>query len=228
MKRRKITTAPRSSKQSKPTNLDLKKTLRHLYAPSKSISVVNIPPFPYLMIDGKGNPNTSQQYLQSIQSLYSLSYTIRAMNKEKNGNTFTVMPLEGLWTYEGQENPSFKLTEKDKDTFEWTLMIMQPDFVTGEIVDEAKERVRKKKSTPERLDDVRFETYEEGDAVQLMYIGAYDDEGPSVKKLHDYIEENGWKLDKRHHEIYLSDARKTAPERLRTVIRQPFDKEKKN
>ncbi|MEO1646491.1 MAG: GyrI-like domain-containing protein [Chloroflexota bacterium] len=203
-------------------NLDMKKTLKHLYKPSaKDISVVDVPSMSYLMIDGTGNPNTAERYQEAVSALYGLAYGIRALCKAQD-NVFTVMPLEGLWAYEGQEdNDTFLLTDADKDTFIWTLMILQPDFVTEALVEEAREIVRKKKS-PALLDDVRFEAYHEEDAVQIMYIGAYDDEGPTVKSLHDYITDKGWQLAKKHHEIYLSDPRKVAPEKLKTIIRQPF------
>lgn len=201
-------------------NLDLKKTLKHLYAPSaKSVSVVDVPPMNYLLIDGTGSPK-SQSYTDAVEALYPLAYGIRALSKSA-GDVYTVMPLEGLWSYEGQEKETFKLSEADKDTFVWTLMILQPDHITPEMVEEARAIVRKKKA-PIALDDVRFECYHEGESVQILHIGSYDDEGENVAKLHQHIKANGWKLGKKHHEIYLSDPRKVAPEKLKTVIRQPF------
>lgn len=203
-------------------NLDMKKTLKHLYNPStKEVSVVDVPEMSYLMIDGSGNPSTSEEYQQAIEALYPLAYGIRGICKA-NGQVFTVMPLEGLWAFEGQETANFQITEADKDTFTWTLMIIMPEFVTSDIVTEARDTVRKKKA-PTRLDDTRFETYHEGDAVQIMHIGPYKDEGPTVARLHRYMDDNGWTPGKPHHEIYLSDPRKTAPEKLKTVIRQPFE-----
>ena len=204
-------------------NLDLKKTLKHLYNPSaKEFSIVNVEPMNYLMIDGAGNPNTSERYRQALEALYPLAYGIRAMSKA-NGIVYTVMPLEGLWSFEGQEKETFHLTEADKDTFEWTLMILQPEHITEAMVEEARRTVRKKKA-PALLDEVRFENYHEGEAVQIMHIGSYDDEGDNVAKLHTTIKDNGWKIGKKHHEIYLSDPRKVAPEKLKTVIRQPFER----
>ncbi|MEO1287389.1 MAG: GyrI-like domain-containing protein [Chloroflexota bacterium] len=206
------------------SNLDLKKTLKHLYKPSSDeVSIVDVPTMSYLMIDGQGNPNTAEAYQNAVQALYGLAYGIRAMSKA-DGLTFTVMPLEGLWSFEGQEDQtSFKLTQADKDTFKWTLMILQPEHITAEIVEQARESVQKKKN-PTSLADVRFEHYTEGEAVQIMHIGSYDDEGDNVKRLHDTIIDNGWQLSKAHHEIYLSDPRKVAPEKLKTVIRQPFSR----
>jgi hypothetical protein len=121
-----------------------------------------------------------------------------------------------------QETRELKpLTPEDKANFSWTLMILQPEVVTESMVEEAREIARQKKN-PARLDDVRFETYHEGTAAQLLHIGSYDDETPTVMRIHDFILENGWQLHGKHHEIYLSDPRKTAPEKLKTVIRQPY------
>ncbi len=204
-------------------NLDMKKTLKHLYSPSaKEVSVVDIPTMNYLMLDGEGNPN-SEGYLEAVQALYGLAYGIRAISKA-TGQVFTVMPLEGLWSFEGQEESNFQITDADKDTFEWTLMLLQPEHITSEMVEQARDTVRKKKSLAP-LDSIRFEAYDEGEAVQIMHIGSYDDEGPTVARLHHYIEDNGWQLGKKHHEIYLNDPRKVAPEKLKTIIRQPFVRE---
>ncbi|MEQ8673651.1 MAG: GyrI-like domain-containing protein [Aggregatilineales bacterium] len=205
------------------TNLDMKKTLKHLYAPSaKDVSVVDIPPMHYLMIDGEGNPNSAPRYAQAVEALYGLAYTIRAIRKNA-GETFTVMPLEGLWALKGKHNPEINLTEADKDSFVWTLMVLQPESITPEIVEQARAIVNKKKDSPELVNEVRFEQYHEGEAVQIMHIGSYNDEGPNVARLHAHITDNGWKFgDNLHHEIYLNDPRKVAAEKLKTVIRQPF------
>jgi hypothetical protein len=201
---------------------DMKKTLKHLYAPSaKEVSVVDVPPMPYLMIDGAGDPNTAPEYEQAVEALYTLAYSIRGIRKDA-GDAFVVMPLEGLWVLPDQETRELKpLTPEDKANFSWTLMILQPEVVTESMVEEAREIARQKKN-PARLDDVRFETYHEGTAAQLLHIGSYDDETPTVMRIHDFILENGWQLHGKHHEIYLSDPRKTAPEKLKTVIRQPY------
>lgn len=205
------------------SNLDMKKTLKHLYKPSaKSVSVVDVPPMNYLMIDGEGNPSTSTDYEHAIQALYGLAYTIRGLSKEA-GTVFTVMPLEGLWAFEGQETANFVLTEADKDTFQWTLIILQPEHITAEMVATARDILREKKA-PVALDKVRFECYEEGSAVQILHIGSYDDEADNVRRLHEHIHENSWSIGKKHHEIYLNDPCKVAPEKLKTVIRQPFER----
>jgi len=202
-------------------SLDLKRTMKHLYAPSeKTVSVVTAGPLPYLMIDGEGDPNTSDQYVKAVQALYAVAYAIRFACKAA-GDVFTVMPLEGLWTLGRDPDVAFTLTSDDKETFTWTLMILQPEFVTDAILVSAVATARKKKN-PARLDEVRFEVYDEGEAVQIMHRGPYAAEGPTVATLHQHIEENGWSLAGIHHEIYLSDPRRVAPERMRTIIRQPF------
>jgi len=206
------------------SNLDMKKQLKHLYNPSsKAVSVVDIPRMNYLMIDGEGNPNTAEGYQESVVSIYKLAYGIRAICKS-NDNTFTVMPLEGLWHIKGQDAPpnDFNITLADKELFQWTLMIVQPDFVTADIVEQARETVMKKKDTPAKVTDVRFESYHEGEAAQILHIGSYEDETENVASIHQYIDENRWHVDKRHHEIYLNDPRKVEASKLKTVIRQPF------
>jgi hypothetical protein len=206
------------------SNLDMKKTLKTLYAPSaKAVSVVAVPPMNYLMIDGEGNPNTAQSYSQAVETLYGLAYAVRPISKDA-GDVYTVMPLEGLWSFKGEANEDFIITEADKDRFIWTMMILQPDHITPEMVAEAHEITRKKKPNL-LLHDVRFERYHEGEAVQIMHMGPYATEGPTVARLHQHIAENGWKLSGKHHEIYLSDPRKVAPEKMKTIIRQPFVRE---
>lgn len=202
-------------------NLDMKLTHKQLYAPSaKTVSVVDVPPMSYLMIDGAGNPNTAPRYSQAVEALYTLAYAVRAVRKAA-GEPFTVMPLEGLWAFKDAPNETFHLTETDKDRFIWTMMIVLPEGVTADIVAQARENARKK-NAPALLDDVRFERYHEGEAVQILHIGPYSAEGPTVARLHKYIEDNGWSLRATHHEIYLSDPRKVAPEKMKTIIRQPF------
>ena len=201
------------------TKLDLKKELKQFYNPSaKEVSTVNIPKMTFLMIDGFGDPNTSQLFKEAIEALYSLSYTLKFMAKKGQiGVDYAVMPLEGLWW--AKEMDSFI---EERSQWQWTLMIAQPDFITEKMVQEAKESVSKKKRDLPALSKVRFETYEEGEAVQIMHIGPFSAEGPAVAKLHEFIEVNNLELSGKHHEIYLSDFNKTAPEKLRTIIRQPF------
>jgi hypothetical protein len=199
--------------------IDFKKELKHLYKPSaKKVDVVEVPQLNYLMIDGEGDPNTSQSFQDAIDVLYSLSYVLKFMIKRgKIGIDYGVLPLEGLWW--ADDMSSFSV--EDKDGWKWTLMIMQPDLVTKEMVQKAIGQVRVKKN-PVSLPLVRFESFEEGKVAQIMHIGAFSEEGPTVNKAHSFIEESGSQRRGKHHEIYLSDIRRTAPEKWKTIIRQPM------
>lgn len=203
------------------TKRDYKKELKHLYAPSKKdFSVVTVPPLQFLMIDGRGNPNTTTAYSEAVETLYALSYTLKFMSKKDPGIDYVVMPLEGLWWV--PEMAEFSV--EDKDAWWWTSMIMQPDHITPEMVAAATEETRRKKN-PVALDRVRFETYHEGLSVQIMHIGPFADEAPTLERLHhEYIPANGYVMTGKHHEIYLSDPRRTAPEKLKTVLRQPVQR----
>lgn len=196
--------------------IDLKKELKHLYNPSKEIALVDVPEMNFLMIDGTGDPNTSQDYKDAIESLYAVSYTLKFMVKKEKVVDYVVMPLEGLWWTE----PMSQFTMENKDMWQWTAMIMQPEYVTEELFNRAVEQVQIKKNLPS-LSKIKFKSLYEGLSTQLMYIGPYSAEGPTIEKLHNFIEENGYELRGKHHEIYLSDPRRSAPEKLKTVIRQP-------
>jgi hypothetical protein len=198
--------------------LDLKKQLKHLYNPSKrEFSIVDVPSMSFVMIDGHGNPNTSQEYKDALTALYGLSYTLKFASKKQLGIDFTVMALEGLWWTEDME----EFSTDDKDSWLWTMMMMQPDHITAELVQQAREELTRKKDPPS-LPEVRFERYHEGLSAQIMYIGPYADEGPTIARLHDFIREAGYELHGKHHEIYVGDPRRTAPDKLKTVIRQPM------
>lgn len=197
--------------------VDLKKELKHLYNPStREVSVVDVPPMNFLMIDGAGDPNVSPEYQQAMEALFSLSYALKFRVKKETGVDYTVMPLEGLWW---TDDPT-QFSMSNKGIWKWTAMIMQPEYVTPELFEEVLAEVRRKKGLP-ALDRVRFETYHEGLSAQIMHIGPYAAEEPTVARLHRFIRDSGYELNGRHHEIYLSDPRRTAPERLRTVLRQP-------
>lgn len=201
------------------STIDLKKDYKHLYNQSaKEVSVVDVPPMNFLMIDGAGDPNVSVEYQQAMEALFSLSYTLKFRVKKITGVDYAVMPLEGLWW---TDNHSQLV---DKSLWKWTAMIMQPEFVTAELVAEALAEVREKKGLA-ALDRVRFETYHEGLSAQIMHIGPYDAEGPTIARLHSFIRESGYEPCGKHHEIYLSDPRRTAPEKLKTVLRQPVRKQ---
>ncbi len=197
---------------------DFKKLLRHLYMPSaRDFSVVDVPPMNFLMIDGAGDPNTASTWGQAMEALYAVSFTLKFMLKTDSGSDYVVPPLEGLW-WTGDMH-QFSLKAKDK--WQWTAMIMQPPAITSEAVAAAVRSVQEKKD-PIALPLLRFAEYHEGSSAQILYGGPYDDEAPVVAALHQFIADSGHELRGRHHEIYLSDPRRTAPERLRTVIRQPF------
>ena len=196
--------------------IDFKKELKHLYRPpSKKFTIVDVPQMNFLMIDGHGDPNNNPDYQAAVEALYAMAYSIKFAAKSQ-GVEYGVLPLEGLWWAEDVN----VFTLQNKDQWDWTMMIMQPDMVTGAMVEQARQDVARKK-TPSALTKLRFEAYQEGLSVQIMYFGAYADEGPTVAKMHSYIQECGYMPVGKHHEIYLGDPRKTAPEKLKTVIRQP-------
>jgi hypothetical protein len=197
--------------------IDHKKVLKDFYRPSsRKPSEVDVPEMNFLMIDGKGDPNTAQEYQDALETLYATSYTLKFKLKKAKITDFTVMPLEGLWWVEGSEGFDFDV----KVNWCWTSMIMQPQPVTRNEVLEAIAETKEKKDPP-ALQKIRFESFREGYSVQIMHIGPFSEEQPTIDKLHSYAEEQGFKLRGRHHEIYLSDPRRTAPEKLKTVIRQP-------
>jgi len=191
---------------------DIKKALPELYAPKRGgFHVVDVPEIAFLMVDGHGDPNTSPAYTEAVTALYTLSYTVRAIAKTDLGRVHTVGPLEGLWS---ADDPAVFVT-REKSAWDWTMMISQPAWITPDVVEAAK---RKKKA----VDGVRFASYAEGRSVQVLHVGSYDDEAPVLAALHrEYLPEHGLTFNGRHHEIYLSDPRRTAPEKLRTILRQP-------
>ena len=202
------------------TKLDYKKDLKHLYFPPQGkFTVVDVPSMNFLMIDGHGDPNHSLQYQQVVEALYSLSYSLKFALKPQ-GVEYSVAPLEGLWWMEDMREFSMQA----KDRWDWMMMIMQPQPVTAELVARMTAEVQRKKNLP-ALEGLRFEAYEEGLAMQIMYLGAYADEGPTIARMHAFIAEQGYALRGKHHEIYLGDPRRAAPEKLKTVIRQPIKKQ---
>ncbi len=197
--------------------VDLRKEWKELYAPSAKVAgLVTVPPMRFLMIDGQGDPNSSPAYQEALEALYALSYALKFAVKRAEGVDYAVMPLEGLWWAGGPAH--FGLDSRE--TWLWTAMIMQPEYVTQERVEEALAEVRTKKGLA-ACDLVRFAWLEEGLAAQIMHVGPYAEEAPTIARLHTYIAEQGCVPRDKHHEIYLSDPRRTAPERIKTVIRQP-------
>ena len=200
-----------------PGKIDFKKTLKQLYNPAKNgFHLVDVPPMNFLMLDGSGDPNTSQDYQQAVAALYTMSYGIMFALKP-TGYDYIVPPLEGLWWMENMNE--FNLATRDQ--WEWTMMIMQPEWVLIEIVEKVRQVANKTKPNA-MLAEIRFERYSEGLAVQILYTGAYHDEAPTIAEMHKFIRTNGYQPNGKHHEIYLGDPRKTSPERLKTILRQPI------
>jgi hypothetical protein len=207
---------------------DFKKEFKALYAPSTKPSIVDVPEMSFVMADGKGNPNTSAEYANAVGALYGISYTIK-MSK-MGGETpdgyfdFVVPPLEGLWSVENEEHA---LTFIHKDKFLWTSMLRVPDFVTQEVFERFKETLAARKPELD-LSVIRLEKFAEGLCGQITHTGSYDDEPTTIAALERFIEESGYVTEisgmRRHHEIYLGDPRKVAPEKLKTIIRHPVVK----
>ena len=198
--------------------IDYKNELKHLYRPTtKKVEIVEVPKMNFLMIDGDGGPN-HPTFQNAIEVLFPLSYTLKFMIKKSDiGIDYGVLPLEGLWWADDMSS----FIKDKKDDWKWTLMIMQPELVKKEMVVKAIEEVRKKKN-PVALPLVRFESFSEREVAQIMHIGPFSEEGPTVEKVHTFIGNSGRQQSGKHHEIYLSDIRRTAPARLKTIIRQPM------
>ena len=178
--------------------------------------VVEVPEATLLMIDGHGDPNTSDSFAQAIQSLYTVAYTIKFSLKKATGRNEKVPPLEGLWW-----NADNDFTVGTKDTWSWTLMIRLPDDLpTGMLDDTLASAAAKKPELP--ISDLRVERFSEGSAVQIMHIGPYDEEEPTIAALREFIADQGYAMHGKHHEIYLGDPRRSAPSKLRTLLRQPI------
>ena len=200
------------------TKIDFKKELKHLYNPfANKVAIVDVPKMNFLMIDGAGDPNTAKEYKDAVEALFAVSYALKFMIKKGRAIDYGVMPLEGLWWTDGMTQFSME----NKDIWRWTSMIMQPEYVTEDLVSEALAQVEEKKNPP-ALSKIRFESFREGLSAQIMHIGPYSAEGPTIEKLHSFIKGTGHELSGKHHEIYLSDPRRSAPERMKTVIRQPI------
>ena len=199
--------------------IDLKKELKHLYRPSaKDVVQVEVPSFQFLMVDGEGDPNTSPEYAQAVEALFSVSYTVKFMMKKGvQGVDYAVMPLEGLWW---ADDMSAFITN-DRSKWRWTMMIMQPHFVEAVLIQQAIVEVKRKKSLP-ALDALRLESFREGLCAQILHIGPFSEEGPTIQRVHDYISARS-RLTGKHHEIYLSDVRRAAPANWKTIIRQPME-----
>jgi len=195
---------------------ELARILKELYRPSaKKPEIVEVPEMNFLMVDGSGAPE-SQTFMEAVGVLYGVSYTLKFMLKKAARAEYKVMPLEGLWWMKGTRD----FDVKRRDDWQWRVMIAQPDAVTAADVAQARDEQQKKKDPP-GLDRLKFKSFTEGKAVQIMHIGPYSTEGPTIKGLHAFAKESGLKLTGKHHEIYMGDPRRSAPEKLKTIIRQP-------
>lgn len=195
---------------------DVRKQFKELYAPrTRDFEVVTVPALKYLMLDGQGNPGTSPAYTRALEALFSVSYAVKFASKHA-GRDYVVGPLEGLWT---ADDPG-AFIRGDKDSWKWTMMIPQPDWIGAAEVQDGIAKAAAKNVAG--LDLLRLETLEEGLSAQILHIGSYDDEGPTLHRLHsEFMPANGFAFAGPHHEIYLSDARRVAPEKLKTILRQP-------
>jgi hypothetical protein len=199
------------------TTVDLKRELRGLYSAAPSPSMVEVPELAFLMIDGHGDPNTAPEYVDAVQALYTVAYTVRfALKRGPQAVDAPVMPLEGLWWT--ADMASFSV--EDKSAWDWTMMIAVPSQVTAEVAEDARAGAARKKRL-EAIGRVRLDRLAEGLSAQVLHVGPYSAEGPTIEALHAFIAEQGLVLSGKHHEIYLSDPRRVAPERMRTIVRQP-------
>lgn len=201
------------------TKTDYLKQLKHLYSPStKKVEVIDVPQMDFLMIDGEGDPNTSQTFKDAIEALFSLSYTLKFMVKKSEiALDYGVLPLEALWWSDDMS----AFCTGNKDAWKWTVMVMQPEIITLSMIEEATKEVHRKKKLA-ALPLARFQAFKEGKAAQIMHIGPFAEEGPTIEKVHAFIENSGRQKTGKHHEIYLSDIRRAAPEKWKTIIRQPM------
>ena len=202
--------------------VDLVRQLKPLYTPSpRHPSIVEVPELSFLMIDGRGDPSSSEAYQDALAALYGIAFTLKfALKKSAPERDFKVAPLEGLW-WGDAERPSMDQLQADRDAWNWTMMIAMPDEVTSAEVSDAAAAAARRRSLP-AAGGIRLARFAEGLAAQIMHVGPYSAEAPTIERLHAFADEQGYDLRGRHHEIYLGDPRRTAPERLKTVIRHPI------
>jgi hypothetical protein len=200
---------------------DLTKELQELYfPPTKGPISVKVPRMNFLMVHGRGDPNTSKDFQEAIGALYSLSYTMKFMLKYGPSKAeHIVMPLETLWwTDKGAD-----FLTAEKSSWNWTAMIAQPEHVTKDLISKAKAELARKKKVVPAIDKVKFEAFEEGLSAEILHTGPYSEERTSIERLHKFIAESGHKPRGKHHEIYMSDPQRTKPEKLKTILRQPME-----
>lgn len=198
--------------------IDLKKEPGTLYAASaKKVAEVLVPPMNFLMLDGRGDPNGSAEYEAVVETLFSVSYAAKfIVKKGPDALDYAVMPLEGLWWVEDMR----RFSVDDKSSWQWTMMVMQPDFVAADVLQRAIAEVARKKALAP-LPRLRIERFDEGRCAQILHVGPFSTEGPTVAELHRYVDAHGGRAG-RHHEIYLSDVRKAEPSKWKTIVRQPM------
>lgn len=200
-----------------PEKVDFKKTLASYRAPIGSFEIIEMPELRYLMIDGHGDPN-AEPYEEALQALYPVAYKLKFASKRDLGRDYVVPPLEGLWW---AEDMSLFTSERDKSRWDWTMMVLVPEWIDSAMFDAAVAAAGAK-DRPARLGEVRLAALAEGACVQTLHIGSFDDETETLAEMHQrFIPEHGLRMTGKHHEIYLSDPRRTAPEKLRTILRQP-------
>ncbi|MCD2443042.1 GyrI-like domain-containing protein [Agromyces sp. SYSU K20354] len=197
---------------------DVKRDRRELYgASARDFTIVDVPPATYLAVDGHGDPNTAPAYADAVEALFSVAYAVKFRSKQQLGRDFVVAPLEGLWRADDPES----FVTRDKTAWSWTMLISQPDWIDDAMVADAVTAVRAKGERP-ALARLRLRELREGRSAQILHVGSYDDEAPTLARLHhEWMPQHGLTFNGDHHEIYLSDARRTAPEKLRTILRQP-------
>jgi hypothetical protein len=198
--------------------IDVRKQFKNLYGPSaKEFAMVDVPAKRYLMIDGSGDPNKSEAYQEAIEALYAVSYALKFASKKELDRDYVVPPLEALWWAEDMS----AFASRAKDLWSWTAMIMVPEWIKPAQITKAVDTVRAKKTLP-GLALLRHEILHEGPSAQILHIGSYDEEGPTLSRLHrEYLPKNNLTFNGKHHEIYLSDPRKTPTSKLKTILRQP-------
>lgn len=199
---------------------DLKKELPAYSAPRGRFEVIEVPPQRYLMVDGHGDPNTAADYADAVSALYGVAYKLKFLSKAELARDYVVMPLEALWW---SDDWAAFTTERDKSRWSWTVMNLVPEWLSDAHVNQARQALAARGGTPS-LDLLRFEELAEGRCVQTLHVGSYDDEAPVLDEMHNrFIPGEGLRMRGLHHEIYLTDPRRTAPERLRTILRQPVE-----
>jgi hypothetical protein len=197
--------------------VDLKRERKSLYtAPTGQFVLIDVPSLPFLMIDGHGDPN-GDGFAEAMQALFSVAYGLKFMSKVECDLDYSVPPMEGLWWADRFE----RFYDRDKDLWSWRIMVPQPDAITPDMFARAVVGAGRKGKGGTALGRLRLETWAEGLSVQTLHVGSYDDEGPLIARLHQWIADNGLSETGHHHEIYLSDPRRTAPEKLKTILRQP-------